>query len=113
MVLHRFGWQPAITYPISGSRPSAPSVEQLTRRLDALAHPVRMRLCRHLARAPHTTSELADAHGMTAPEISRHLSVLKKAGLISTRRRGRYAQHQLDLPAVARLGSDFIEGVLR
>ncbi|AWT44672.1 MULTISPECIES: DUF5937 family protein [Streptomyces] len=113
MVLHRFGWQPALTYPVSGSRPQAPTVEQLTRRLDALAHPVRMRLCRHLARAPHTTSELADAHGMSAPEISRHLSVLKKAGLVTTRRRGRYAQHQLDLSAVARLGSDFIEGVLR
>ncbi|MER6346128.1 DUF5937 family protein [Streptomyces sp. NPDC001595] len=113
MVLHRYDWQPVIMYPVSGSGPRVPSVEQLTRRLDALAHPVRMRLCRHLARAPHTTSELADAQGMTAPEISRHLSVLKKAGLITTRRRGRYAQHQLDLSAVARLGSDFIEGVLR
>jgi DNA-binding transcriptional ArsR family regulator len=72
-----------------------------------------MRLCRHLARGAYTTSELSDAHGMTAPEISRHLTVLKKAGLITTRRRGRYVQHQLDLTAVARLGSDFIEGVLR
>jgi DNA-binding transcriptional ArsR family regulator len=113
MVLHRYGWQPSITYPASGSRPQAPSVEQLTRRLEALAHPVRMRLCRHLARAPHTTSELADAHGMSAPEISRHLAVLKKAGLITNCRRGRYVQHQLDLTAVARLGTDFIEGVLR
>ncbi|OIJ96768.1 transcriptional regulator [Streptomyces sp. MUSC 14] len=113
LVLHRFGWQPSITYPASGTRPQAPSVEQLTRRLEALAHPVRMRLCRHLARAPHTTGELADAHGMSAPEISRHLAVLKKAGLITDCRRGRYVQHQLDLSAVARLGSDFIEGVLR
>ncbi len=88
-------------------------MEQLTRRLEALAHPVRMRLCRHLARAAHTTSELADAHGMSAPEISRHLTVLKKAGLVTDCRRGRYVQHQLDLSAVARLGSDFIEGVLR
>jgi hypothetical protein len=39
--------------------------------------------------------------------------VLKKAGLITSGRRGRYVQHQLDLSAVARLGSDFIEGVLR
>ncbi|MEU1402686.1 DUF5937 family protein [Streptomyces sp. NPDC005728] len=113
MVLHRYGWQPTITYPASGPRPQAPSVEQLTRRMEALAHPVRMRLCRHLARAEHTTSELADAHGMSAPEISRHLAVLKKAGLITSGRRGRYVQHQLDLSAVARLGSDFIEGVLR
>ncbi|MER6385639.1 DUF5937 family protein [Streptomyces sp. NPDC001250] len=113
LVLRRHGWQPSISYPASGSRPQAPSVEQLTRRMEALAHPVRMRLCRNLARAPHTTSELADAHGMSAPEISRHLAVLKKAGLITHCRRGRYVQHELDLTAVARLGSDFIEGVLR
>ncbi|WPO72258.1 DUF5937 family protein [Streptomyces sp. KN37] len=114
MVLHRKGWQAAITYPISTSGLTAPpTVEQLTRRMSALAHPVRMRLCRHLARGSYTTGELADAHGMTAPEISRHLTVLKKAGLVTTRRRGRYVQHQLDIGVVSRLGSDFIEGVLR
>lgn len=113
-VLHRAGWQPVITYPVSSPGLTAPpSVEQLTLRMSALAHPVRMRLCRHLARGSYTTSELADAHGMSAPEISRHLSVLKKAGLITTRRQGRYVQHQLDLSVVSRLGGDFIEGVLR
>ncbi|MFF3642523.1 DUF5937 family protein [Streptomyces sp. NPDC002564] len=113
-VLHRKGWQASITYPISSPGLIAPpSVEQLTQRMAALAHPVRMRLCRHLARGAYTTSELADAHGMTAPEISRHVGVLKKAGLITTRRRGRYVQHQLDIGVVSRLGSDFIEGVLR
>ncbi|MFE6892235.1 DUF5937 family protein [Streptomyces sp. NPDC057694] len=113
-VLHREGWAPMITYPISSPALTAPtSVEQLTLRMSALAHPVRMRLCRHLARGSCTTSELADAHAMTAPEISRHLSVLKKAGLITTRRQGRYVQHQLDLSVVSRLGGDFIEGVLR
>ncbi|CAM5694069.1 ArsR family transcriptional regulator OS=Streptomyces alboniger OX=132473 GN=CP975_19750 PE=4 SV=1 [Streptomyces alboniger] len=114
MVLHRKGWQASITYPVSAPGLAAPpTVEQLTRRMSALAHPVRMRLCRHLARGSYTTGELADAHGMTAPEISRHLTVLKKAGLVTTRRRGRYVQHQLDISVVSRLGSDFIEGVLR
>ncbi|MFD8912906.1 DUF5937 family protein [Streptomyces sp. NPDC059575] len=113
LVLHRHGWQPVIIYPAQASRPQAPTVEQLTRRLEALAHPTRLRLCRHLARGPHSTGELADAHGMSAPEISRHLAVLKKAELITSCRRGRYVRHQLDLSAVARLGSDFLEGVLR
>lgn len=114
MVLHRYGWQPVVHYPLPGPGPAAPTpVADLTRRMDALAHPVRMRLCRLLARGEYTTGELADAHGMTAPEISRHLSVLKKAGLVSTRRRGRYVLHRLDLALVARIGTDFIEGVLR
>ncbi|MGW3494061.1 DUF5937 family protein [Streptomyces sp. NPDC001020] len=114
MVLHRYGWQPVLHYPVSSPEPAAPpSVEQLTLRMAALSHPVRMRMCRSLARSAFTTGELAQVHGMTAPEISRHLSTLKKAGLLTTRRRGRYVLHQLDVSAVARLGSDFLEGILR
>lgn len=114
MVLHRYGWQPVLHYPVgSPELATPPSVEQLTLRLSALSHPVRMRLCRSLARSAFTTSELTQVHGMTAPEISRHLSVLKKAGLVTTRRRGRYVLHQLDVTVVARLGSDFLEGILR
>lgn len=114
MVLHRYGWQPVLHYPIGSPELAVPpSVEQLTLRMTALSHPVRMRICRHLARSAYTTGELAQVHGVTAPEISRHLSVLKKAGLITTRRRGRYVLHQLDVTVVARLGSDFLEGILR
>ncbi len=113
-VLFRFGWQPVIQYPVSTAEPAAPpSVEQLALRMTALSHPVRMRLCRNLARSAYTTGELAQMLGMTPPEISRHLTVLKKAGLLTTRRRGRYVLHQLDVTVVARLGSDFLEGVLR
>ncbi|MFK0287594.1 DUF5937 family protein [Streptomyces sp. NPDC090499] len=114
MVLHRYGWQPVLHYPVgSPELASPPSVEQLALRMAALSHPVRMRLCRHLARSVYTTSELAQVLGLTAPEVSRHLGVLKKAGLVSTRRRGRYVLHQLDVTVVARLGSDFLEGILR
>ncbi|MFD6231602.1 DUF5937 family protein [Streptomyces sp. NPDC060232] len=115
LVLHAPQWLPVVHYPLGTPEPaSGPgSVELLQRRMEALAHPMRMRLCRSLARAPYTTGELANVYGITAPEVSRHLAVLKKAGLMHTRRQGRYAQHQLDLGAVARIGSDFIEGILR
>lgn len=114
MVLHAPGWRPVIHYPVHRPElPSPASVELLQLRMEALANPMRMRLCRNLARSPYTTGELADSHGITAPEVSRHLAVLKKAGLVTTRRRGRYVLHTLDLTVVARLGSDFLEGVLR
>lgn len=113
-VLFRYGWQPTLHYPVASPEPaSPPSVEQLTLRMTALSHPVRMRICRHLARSAYTTSELAQVHGLTAPEVSRHLGVLKKAGLVTTRRRGRYVLHQLDVTVVARLGGDLLEGLLR
>ncbi|MGW7098465.1 DUF5937 family protein [Streptomyces sp. NPDC054883] len=115
LVLHAPGWRPVVHYPLGSPEPaSAPgSVELLRLRMDALAHPMRMQLCRSLARAPYTTGELAAVCGISAPEVSRHLAALKKAGLLHTRRQGRYVQHQLNLPAVARIGSDFIEGILR
>ncbi|MET9863398.1 DUF5937 family protein [Streptomyces smyrnaeus] len=114
LVLHRPGWRPVVHYPLAAREvPGALSVEQFQLRMEALAHPMRMRLCRSLARGPYTTSELADHYSTSSPEVSRHLSVLKKAGLITARRRGRYVQYQLDLKTVGRLGSDFLETVLR
>ncbi|MGW1076922.1 DUF5937 family protein [Streptomyces sp. NPDC002537] len=114
MVLHRPGWRPVVHYPVGSPELPAPaSVELLKLRLEALAHPIRIQLCRSTARAPHTTGELAGILGISAPEVSRHLGVLKKAGLITTRRRGRYVNYQLDVMAVARLSSEFLEAILR
>ncbi|MEU7107925.1 DUF5937 family protein [Streptomyces sp. NPDC046215] len=114
MVLGRPGWRPVVHYPLGSPELPAPtSVDVLQLRLEALAHPVRMQLCRSTARAPHTTGELANILSLSAPEVSRHLAVLKQAGLITTRRRGRYVLYQLDVTVVARLSSDFLEGVLR
>ena len=108
------GWRPVVQYPAAAPElPGPRSLELLTLRLEALAHPMRIRLCRYLARSAFTTTELAASHDLSAPEVSRHLAVLKKAGLLTTRRRGRYVLHQLDLTVVARLGSDFLEGILR
>ncbi|MFD0477575.1 DUF5937 family protein [Nonomuraea thailandensis] len=62
VVLHAPGWQPVVQYPVAEAGPSEPvSLETVTRRLEALAHPVRLRLLRTLARGPHTTGELAHA----------------------------------------------------
>jgi DNA-binding transcriptional ArsR family regulator len=114
LVVHARGWRPVVQYPAAESGlPHPVSLDVVQQRLEALAHPVRMRLCRTLARGPHTTGELAEAWQLTAPEVSRHLAVLKKAGLISTRRRGRYVLYQLDLPASSRLGADLLEALLR
>ncbi|GAA1944764.1 DUF5937 family protein [Kitasatospora viridis] len=112
--LYAPGWQPVIQYPVAGHEVGgAESVETVMLRLEALTHPMRRNLSRHLARGAFSTSELADAYGITAPEVSRHLAVLKKAGLLVTQRRGRYVLHQLDISVVSRIGSDFLESVLR
>ncbi|GAA1257681.1 DUF5937 family protein [Kitasatospora nipponensis] len=114
VVVHARGWRPVLQYPVSEPGLAEPvSFALVQQRLEALAHPLRLRLARTLARGPHTTGELAHAWQLTAPEVSRHLAVLRRAGLLTTRRRGRYVLYELNLPASARLGTDLLEAVLR
>ncbi|MFK0173008.1 DUF5937 family protein [Streptomyces sp. NPDC090306] len=114
VVVHAPGWQPVVQYPVAGEDPSEPvSLEAVTLRLEALAHPVRLRLLRTLARGPHTTGELAHAWELSPPEVSRHLAVLRRAGLLTTQRQGRYVRYALELSGVGTLGGDLLAAVLR
>jgi DNA-binding transcriptional ArsR family regulator len=89
------------------------TLDAVTERLHALDHPVRIRLARSLAGGARTTSELADVWHLTAPEVSRHLNLLRQAGLVTAVREGRYVRYSLDLGATARLGGDIIDALLR
>ncbi|MEY9876342.1 DNA-binding transcriptional ArsR family regulator [Streptacidiphilus sp. MAP12-33] len=112
--VHAPGWRPVLQYPVAVPDAAAPvPMAVVARRLEALAHPVRLRLVRTLARGPHTTGELATAWELTAPEVSRHLAVLRRAGLLSAERRGRYVHYELDSSVTASLGADLLEAVLR
>lgn len=112
-VLHAPGWRPVVPYPVRAPElPPSAGLDLVRRRLEALSNPPRTMICRSLARAPYTNGELAEAKGPSAPEVSRHPAVLRKAGLLTTWRRGRYVRNRLDLTATARLGSDLLEVVL-
>lgn len=114
VAVHAPGWRPVVQYPVAEASPPEPvSLETVTLRLDALAHPVRLRLLRTLARGPHTTGELAQAWELTPPEVSRHLAVLRRAGLLTARRQGRYVRYTLNLPELTALGPDLLAALLR
>ncbi|MEV5978677.1 DUF5937 family protein [Streptomyces sp. NPDC052114] len=115
VVVHAPGWQPVVQYPVADEPDPAEPVpmETVTQRLEALAHPVRLRLLRTLARGPHTTGELAHTWGLSLPEVSRHLAVLRRAGLLTARREGRYVRHTLNVADLTALGTDLLAAVLR
>ncbi|MCI0156174.1 metalloregulator ArsR/SmtB family transcription factor [Leifsonia shinshuensis] len=115
LVVHAPGWRPVIQYPVSGVRMPPPSttIELIQERLHALDNPVRLRLARSLIRGPHTTADLAESWSLSAPEVSRHLAILKQAGFVTTSRRGRYVVYVFDAVAAARLGRDMVEALLR
>ncbi|ONH29726.1 ArsR/SmtB family transcription factor [Pseudofrankia asymbiotica] len=82
------------------------SVTLARARLLALTDPSRVRLCRLIARQAMTTADLADRLGMTRPQVSRHLRVLRDLELARVERSGRYAHYRLDLAVVERIGRD-------
>ncbi|MEU7783047.1 helix-turn-helix domain-containing protein [Amycolatopsis sp. NPDC049159] len=114
VAIHARGWPPVVQYPVAEPDPPEPvPLETVTLRLAALAHPVRLRLLRTLARGPHTTGELARAWELSPPEVSRHLAVLRRAGLLTGRREGRYVRYSVKLAELRTLGSDLLAAVLR
>ena len=60
----------------------------LDRVFDALASAPRRAVLVALAQSESTTSELARRFAVSAPAMSRHLSVLENAGLVASRREG-------------------------
>lgn len=56
--------------------------------LKALAHPTRLYFVERLADGPLCVCELARGVGAELPTISRHLALLKAAGIVADQRRG-------------------------
>jgi DNA-binding transcriptional ArsR family regulator len=54
----------------------------------ALADPTRRQILQHLQGLELTAGEIASRFTITAPSVSRHLGVLKSAGLVLERRDG-------------------------
>lgn len=66
----------------------------------ALGHPGRMAIVHALAEGPVCACNLADAAGVQPSTASRHLLVLRSAGLIADERRGQQIFYRLVLPCV-------------
>jgi|SRR5450830_1432262 len=68
----------------------------LDRTFEALASAPRRRILAYLAEAELSTSELATRFEMSAPAISRHLSILESAGLVTSERKGQFVYYKLN-----------------
>jgi ArsR family transcriptional regulator len=74
-------------------------MDQLQKVFKTLADPTRVRVLALLEREELAVQELMDVLGMAQSRVSRHLAILREAGLLSDRRDGTYVFYRLDLPA--------------
>jgi DNA-binding transcriptional ArsR family regulator len=61
----------------------------------ALASNARRRMLNHLTHGPLNAGEIAALFDMTKPSISKHLSILREAGLIREEKRGQFVIYSL------------------
>ena len=61
----------------------------------ALSDPTRREILRLLSGGERTAGELASSFDMTKPSISKHLSILREAGLIREEKRGQFVIYSL------------------
>ena len=69
----------------------------------ALADPIRRAILQMLREAPRTAGAIADAFPVSRPAVSRHLRVLREAGLVNDTVSGREREYGLSLDALAPL----------
>ena len=62
----------------------------------ALSDPTRREMLRLLAERPQSQSQILERFQLSQPAISRHLSVLRQAGLITAERQGQNVLYSLD-----------------
>lgn len=69
----------------------------------ALADPIRREILRILREGSATPGAIGEAFTVSRPAVSRHLRVLREAGLVRDERRGREREYVLDLSALTEL----------
>jgi ArsR family transcriptional regulator len=69
----------------------------------ALAHPARVRALELLADGEHSVTELQAAIGIESSHLSQQLGVLRRAGLVTTRREGSTVHYAVKSPLVVDL----------
>jgi ArsR family transcriptional regulator len=80
--------------------------------LRTLSNPRRLEILHRLAQGPCEVSRLADELGLSQPNVSQHLSILRSAGIVDAERDGREVRYRLADPDVV-VACDVMRGVLQ
>jgi DNA-binding transcriptional ArsR family regulator len=67
----------------------------MNRAFKAMASEPRRRILNYLAGGPMSVGEIAEKFEMALPSISKHLSVLRDAGLVHEQKRGQFVIYSL------------------
>lgn len=78
----------------------------------AFANPIRLRILDLIAQRPYAASELQEELAISKANLSQHMTILKAAGVVVTRRDGKQVYSSLAIPEVKQ-ACHLIRNVLR
>ena len=79
------------------------TLDKLADTFKAMSHPARVAIVHALADGPMCAFDLAEVAESSASTTSRHLTVLRHAGIISNNRQGQQIYYQLERPCILTL----------
>ncbi len=82
--------QAALPHPLP-----EPLVEVIAERLRVIAEPMRIRLLDRLRDGEATVQALGDAVGASQQNVSKHLGVLLRAGIVGRRKEGTFVHYRI------------------
>ena len=66
--------------------------------LKALAHPIRLAIVHYLDKEEKCVCDIVEYVGTSQSNISKHLGIMKKAGILSDRKEGLSVYYRLNIP---------------
>ncbi|MBW2529015.1 MAG: winged helix-turn-helix transcriptional regulator [Deltaproteobacteria bacterium] len=88
-----------MTFIESTQARSDAEVQELAELLAALSHPVRLRIVEGLLSGECAVGNMVHCLGLPQPLVSRHLAVLRRAGVVRADRQGRVRSYRVVHPA--------------
>ncbi len=74
--------------------------EERAKIMKAMAHPSRLMMVDELSRGERCVCDLQELVGHDMSTVSKHLTVLKKAGIVADERRGKNIYYRLKVPCI-------------
>jgi ArsR family transcriptional regulator len=75
-------------------------MEERAKVMKALAHPSRLFIVDELSRGERSVNELTEMIGADVSTVSKHLALLKQAGVVIDERRGQQVFYRLRVPCI-------------
>ncbi len=105
-------WVMRASAPIVHPLPE-PLIELVAQRFRVLGEPMRIKLLDRLREGEATVSELQAALGASQQNVSKHLSILHDAGMVSRSKAGTHVRYAISDPAIFDLCDQVCGGVRR